>query len=226
MSISMEEAAKRIIICGYEEVTSNIDDRQVGQVMVARDLRYKIDYKGVNKHTCYTPNDDHCLPPSEQQDKLRLIRADLDAATSFLEQRTDNLLIHCAEGIFFSPSFTFLLLLHLQGDKPNLYKAANALFKIKPKSSLFGGCDYFPYIPAEKADLEKFISDYGLVKRVMMLLQTDYSVADTFRHCANSHDPPISPKNIIEVCSKFGLELPTNTALCGADNDRPKRTPA
>jgi len=222
----MEEATKRIHICGYEDVTSNIENLPVGQVMVARDIKYKIDYKGVKKHVCYTPNFDHCLPPSEQQANLHAIEADLDLAESYLETNQDDLLIHCAGGTFYSPSFTFLLLLHLQGETPDLYKAGGALLKIKPDSSLFGGMEYVPYIPAEENEIEKFIQDYRLAKKVIIMLQTGNSVAYTFRCCAGTMYNHRTPEEIVDVCAKFGFELPTNIALCDASSDRQGQPPS
>ncbi|MEM7618021.1 MAG: hypothetical protein AAF244_01425 [Pseudomonadota bacterium] len=224
----MEEAAKRIIICGFDKVEQHIKYSNIGLICVVMPgISEEIDYGSVPVLDCYHhgiyKSDDSILALEAKNQ----VENNLETIANFLnEDPNKNILIHCNAGMHRSPPFAAMVLLYLQGNKPDIYKAMGAVQKISQNACLGSIQDYKTLLDVSKEELEQIILDYFLVKHIRNGLLRGEGFETSFQNAKNFFNPVPSKKSAIDAYRKFNLDLPTDTALCDADNDPQEHTPS
>lgn len=177
MSITLEEAAERIIVCGVHDIDIIFRGQSIGAIvsvadeLVLRLAKETFDFSQTIHLESKFEDQVFDLFPEAKSDKkaiLGSLRKELDIAGDILENIGDQkLLIHCHAGVHLSPSFTLFLLCHLQADNPDFDLALSTLNRIRPQARLSTALTFYADFFGDNAEeFARSIKDFKLVEKL------------------------------------------------------------
>ncbi|MEM6811521.1 MAG: hypothetical protein AAF549_03545 [Pseudomonadota bacterium] len=227
MTISMEDAARRIVISKAEDVEEHLKHSNIGLTVITGRSLDDINYGTVPTLVVHLPENGPDAADDEFEEFSDFIQQDINRIIEFLETNpTRNILIHCSAGMHRSPNYALFLLLNLQGEKRDFFAAMAAVHKIRPLADLSEIFYYRPYLGLSQKKCEKLIVDYSLAKRIRNRINDGDNFQDAFNNVARLLRPRPTLKHAKKVFRKIGFEYPKDTAPCDAGNDQPTHTPS
>ncbi len=217
MKITQDEAAKRIIVCGVDDVSRHLDIYDVGLIIQCATTPSNLTEEDLYRN----------LPFIEPSDDPQLIEKELiDRAVNFLiHNPQQHLLIHCNLGTERSPLFALKILHSIEGQNPNWQKLLKTLNMIQPNLG-----SYVVRQASGALGLDKGIgSNFVLAKYLGQIYRETQSFEFALQNAREKTGLNLPKEQAIDLCDVFGImleEKPKDTAPCGADNDRPERTPS
>jgi len=210
MEQTLEQIAKRIIICSAKDIESWYDTGGVDTIFTVaatNDLRWQnFDFSQTHHATSNLHNLSSAYALSEEV-YSQAIEKDLAVAEDFLKISHDRyVLFHCIAGIHRSPTFVFMLLCHLQGEQPDIDFSISLLHKIRPTSAPSMFIDaYKPYLGADFETYQKALEDYELARKLShgpALIESGLSIKEIFT------DGVIPPrKKLRALCGRFDMKF-------------------
>jgi len=222
MSISMEEAAKRIIICAVDDVNIAISRHNVGFIFNTRAYNETGYCRILNLPFRYPTIKD--LNDATARNEMK---NSLNTAQLFLEENSnEHLLVHCTAGFHGSPSFVLMLLLQLQEGVQDIPLAIRTLKKIKPDADITSIYDCSPYLDIDIEILKKIAIDYFYIKQLHYALNKGKSIKEAVANVWQNEGKPPSLGKIFQLSKDYGFYFSKDTAPCDASNDQPKPPPS
>ncbi|MEZ5902877.1 MAG: hypothetical protein R3D88_06180 [Alphaproteobacteria bacterium] len=215
MTQRMEDIAKRIIVCGAEEIGEHLKAGEIGAIVSVdssseESLKFQDIEIADHIDRIVLKELDKYRSGSEFEKQISCINT-MQENFGKLEEllvlhQGKKIIIHCAAGAGRSPQFMLMFLLHLQGGAENIDKALEALHAIRPNSAI--GVSFW------------FYQDY-LGGRYDTYFQAviDYRTASSLAKCRTQADidkclsyefnynAPEEPDKMEQFVRRFGLKL-------------------
>lgn len=216
MSISIEEAAERIIVCDEHSLGQKLStDNKIGLIIEStkRLQGEKIPYGDIP----------HFDATGIDQD---VIKQNVLSACDFLENNPNKkVIIFCNHGIGRSPLFALRILHQLSGKNPDWRKILAAIHKIRPQMN-----SHILPIAEETLGMDAQIgSDYVFAKDILKAFQKGDTLEPFIKRLQLREEFPVSSVDIINLCIQFGMTVemaPKDTAPYDASNDRQGQPPS
>ncbi|MEM9469311.1 MAG: dual specificity protein phosphatase family protein [Pseudomonadota bacterium] len=114
MSITLEAATERIIVCGIDGIEHHVQTQNIGGIVTVTKTN---PHEYLDFDISDIPHFTVSLSTTHKTDLKDKARAYLERAADMLKNiGKKKLLIHCDAGLNRSPAFTLFLLLHLSGQ--------------------------------------------------------------------------------------------------------------
>lgn len=228
MSITLEEAAERIIVCGVKEIPKLLDTENIGGIVsTCRSSEYEDEevnpislakqrgiphYKCLPFESCYGLSEEELDSLSEEEWNSFLcsqIVETFEQIDTFLQaDQNTKIIIHCWQGIDRSAVTALAYFLKVQNKDANVYEALKALHKIRPHAQCDTALNPFLALWGEKYD--EYAGAIHDFRGLNFVYHTFKGKPDEFRlfvEFRRESHPEVSLAGYIERFQRFGIDF-------------------